>query len=191
MTELKSIYLAGPDVFFVDAEDHFTKLEALCLRFGLRGVRPSDGGLSSGFEGPGPVIAQRIYEANMDLIRGCDGVLANLMPFRGKLEPDSGTVFEVGVAVALGKPVAGYFPECAELFEHRVIQACGVLPEKPGAPLFDATYGYMVESFQQPLNLMLSRSSALYATAEQALEHLREHLRAQSKAGLAPVRKAA
>ena len=37
-------------------------------------------------------------------------MLANLEPFRGS-EPDSGTAFEVGYALALGKPVYAYLSD--------------------------------------------------------------------------------
>jgi nucleoside 2-deoxyribosyltransferase len=78
--QMKSIYLAGPDVFFRDAAAHFDRLEARCAAHGLRGVRPSDGGLSSGFQGSGEETAQRIYRENLELVRGCDGLLANSRP---------------------------------------------------------------------------------------------------------------
>lgn len=169
---MKTVYLAGPDVFFAQANEHFDRLEALCHRYGLKGLRPSDGGLSAGLTGSGDMVSQRIYDANMACIQSCDAVLANLMPFRGQLEPDSGTVFEVGVAVALGKQVAGYFPQCSEHYESRVVRTCGVLPAEGNGPPFDATYLFMIEQFQQPLNLMLARSTSLFCTVEEALSHL-------------------
>ena len=51
-------------------------------------------------------IARHIYVSNVDLIRNCDAVLANMTPFRGDIEPDSGTVFEVGMAIAMGVMMA-------------------------------------------------------------------------------------
>ena len=48
---MKKIYLAGPDVFFRDADAHFDTLQARCAALGLLGVRPTDGGLSQGAEG--------------------------------------------------------------------------------------------------------------------------------------------
>ncbi|MCR8956219.1 nucleoside 2-deoxyribosyltransferase [Variovorax sp. S2] len=95
------IYLAGPDVFRPDARDHFVRLAAACEALGLAALLPADGNEELSAEAP----EKRIYEANMLRLRGADGVVANLACFRG-LEPDSGTVFEVGAAVALGIPVA-------------------------------------------------------------------------------------
>lgn len=171
------IYLAGPDVFFADAAAHFDALEARCAALGLRGFRPSDGGLSQGLGGSGDTIAERIYQGNVELLRDCDAVLANLMPFRNAIEPDSGTVFEVGMAVALGRPVAGIVPGIAEPLETRVARHCGVRLDAAGQG-WCRSHGYLIESFGQPLNLMLSRSVALFGDEAQALAWLARRLAA-------------
>ena len=168
---MKKIYLAGPDVFFRNATAHFDALQARCAALGLLGVRPSDGGLSQGAQGSGDEIAQRIYAANVALIRDCDAVLANLMPFRNPLEPDSGTVFEVGMAVALGKPVAGFVHDLGLAYEDKVARVCGLQRDATGLA-WDVSHGFMIEAFGQPMNLMLSRSTALFGNAEAALAHL-------------------
>ena len=168
---MKKIYLAGPDVFFRNATAHFDALQARCAALGLLGVRPSDGGLSQGAQGSGDEIAQRIYAANVALIRDCDAVLANLMPFRNPFEPDSGTVFEVGMAVALGKPVAGLVHDLGLAYEDKVARVCGLQRDATGLA-WDVPHGFMIEAFGQPMNLMLSRSTALFGNAEAALAHL-------------------
>ena len=163
------IYLAGPDVFFRDSKAIFESLKAHCARLGLVGVEPSDGGLPDGCAGTDDQLAQRIYDGNIDLIRDADGVLANLMAFRGH-EPDSGTVFEVGFAVALGKPVAAYglargsYAERVSASIPCAVDAQGVLRE--------TDRGWMVEGLGQPINLMLSRSTFIEASAEAALHRL-------------------
>lgn len=60
--------------------------------------------------------ARWIYRADVGLLDAADAVLANLDFFRGA-EPDSGTCFEVGYAIARGKPVYGYVPEGGSLAE--------------------------------------------------------------------------
>lgn len=170
-----SVYLAGPDVFLPEASAHFDALEARCAALGLRGLRPSDGGLSQGLGGSGAEIAQRIYEANVALIRACDGVLANLVPFRGPLEPDSGTAFEVGMAIALGKPVAGIVPTGIEPIEDRVARQCGRRRDAQGLD-WDLAQGMLIESFGLPLNLMLACSARLFADEASALAHLARKL---------------
>ena len=52
-------------------------------------------------------MAEHIFTSNVAKLSEADGVIANLAPFRGH-EPDSGTVFEVGYAIARGIPVIGY-----------------------------------------------------------------------------------
>ncbi len=172
---MKRIYLAGPDVFFPHADCHFDALEARCSAFGLCGVRPSDGGLSEGLGGSGGEIAERIYRANIALIASCDALLANLMPFRNAIEPDSGTVFELGMAVALGKAVAGVVVGCAEPYEAKVTAHCGITRDAAGLA-WDTTHGFMVEEFGQPLNLMLARSTPLFGSVDAALADLQQRL---------------
>lgn len=171
------IYLAGPDVFFADSDPIFRQLQALCERLGLLGLVPSDGGLSIGFEGTEAELARRIYDGNIALIRSADGVIANLMPFRG-YEPDSGTVFEVGFATALGKPVVVYgVPESTYADRISADIPCttgddGVMREKAS--------GVMVEGLGQRLNLMLTHSTDIEPTAEAALTQLARRLTARA-----------
>ena len=173
---MKTVYLAGPDVFLKQADAHFVALEAECAALGLRGLRPSDGGLGLPTESAQATTpsqaAERIYLANVALIRRADFVLANLVPFRGLVEPDSGTVFEIGMAIALGKPVAGIVPNAHIAAEVKVRESFGVEPRAMSGSLFDKTHGMMVEEFDQPTNLMISRSCAIFPTAQAALGYL-------------------
>jgi nucleoside 2-deoxyribosyltransferase len=168
------VYLAGPDVFLPDPAAHFELLRAKCRDRGLVGVSPFEGGVT--LEGSGDDVAERIYVANIGLLRQCDAVLANLMPFRNATEPDSGTVFEVGFAVALGKPVVGYLPDRHRSYEEKVVGACGMSRDAHGV-CWDRSHGFMVEEFGQPMNLMLSRSTALFGDIDSALDCLAEGLR--------------
>jgi nucleoside 2-deoxyribosyltransferase len=174
------IYLAGPDVFFVDSARILGELQALCDRLGLVGVVPSDGGLASGFEGTEAALARRIYEGNIALIRGADGVMANLVPFRGH-EPDSGTVFEVGFAVALGKPVVAYGVP-APTYADRVSATVDCHTDDAGV-MRERVSGVMVEGLGQRLNLMLTHSTEIAPTAEAALTRLAQRLQTLKSAG--------
>jgi nucleoside 2-deoxyribosyltransferase len=183
MSELRHepplVYLAGPDVFRPDAPDCFARMERHCAALGLRGLRPSDGGLGEGTTATGAALAQRIYDGNVALIRRCDAVVANLGPFRGHVEPDSGTVFEVGMAVALGKPVAAYLPHAGMSYAERVARHFPTRRDASGT-VWDDAHGLMVEGFGEPMNLMLSRSTRLFESFEQALAHLADVLRARA-----------
>ncbi|CAG2156247.1 hypothetical protein LMG31506_05645 [Cupriavidus yeoncheonensis] len=144
---MKTLYLAGFDVFREDAVEWGGQLKALCTEYGFEGLYPLDKAAPAGMSGPD--TARWIYDANIALIRRADMVMANLGDFRGPGEPDSGTAFEVGFAVALQKPVWGYYGEDGSLRE-RVIASIddrGHARDKQG---------YLVEDFGLPKNLMLA-----------------------------------
>ena len=95
------IYLAGPSVFRTDALDYALWLLELCRKYQLRGLCPID------IEADSVPRADYIFRHNTDRIALCDIVMADLNPFCGQ-EPESGTCFEVGYAMALGKEVYGH-----------------------------------------------------------------------------------
>jgi nucleoside 2-deoxyribosyltransferase len=167
----RSIYLAGPDVFRPDAAEHGRKLVALCAEYGFDGVFPLESSLP---DLPTPRdVARHIYQANIAHIERCDAVLANLDFFRGP-EPDSGTCFEVGYAVARGKPVVGYLPEQGS-FAQRIRARH---PHAVGKGLVDAA-GWHLEEFDLPLNLMLAVPCRIVVgDARAALQVLRAELAA-------------
>jgi nucleoside 2-deoxyribosyltransferase len=142
------LYLAGPDVFRPDAAAHGRLLLDLCTEHGFAGVFPLSDTLP---DGPATLhdTARHIYQANLRHIDGCDAMLANLDFFRGP-EPDSGTCFEVGYAVARGKPVIGYVPESGSYAERIRLRH----PAACGAGAVDVR-GWQLEEFGLPLNLML------------------------------------
>jgi nucleoside 2-deoxyribosyltransferase len=167
-SRIPRVYLAGFDVFRSGAIEHGRYLKALCDAHGLEGLYPFDNEVTQGL--PPRETAALICNANIKMITGCDAVLANLNVFRGA-EPDSGTAFEVGMAVALAKPVWAYFDDLGSLREQVEHDAAG----------FDAQ-GFQVEDFQLPKNLMLACTWAGSSeTAEAAIEALARHLSAQRR----------
>lgn len=144
---MKTLYLAGFDVFRVDAVEWGERLKALCAEYGFEGLYPLDKAAPAGLSGPD--TARWIYDANIALIRRADMVMANLGDFRGPGEPDSGTAFEVGFAVALNKPVWGYYGDDGSLRE-RVTSTVDELGRARDVQ------GYLVEDFGLPKNLMLA-----------------------------------
>jgi len=172
-TSRPRVYLAGPDVFFPARAQIFGRLLAQCDVLGMVGVPPTDGGLSEGLRGTDDESAQRIYEGNVALVRTADAVLANLASFRGA-EPDSGTVFEVGFAIALGKPVAVYgVPDTS--YADRVAASIACTRDAQGV-LRETSSGVEVEGLGQRLNLMLTRSTHLAASPEDGLRWLAARL---------------
>lgn len=159
------IYLAGPDVFRPDAREHFIRLTAACDAAGLAALLPADGNEEQTSDAP----EKQIYEANMRRLRGADGVVANLACFRG-MEPDSGTVFEVGAAIALRIPVVAYgVPEGSYAERVRAELPCEV---DANGVLRESGTGIAVEDFGQQLNLMLACSIHIEPTPEAALQRM-------------------
>ena len=152
------IYIAGPDVFAPHWDAFREELGAYARTRGITPLFPSS------HPGDGP---RAIYVGNTALIRQADGVLANLQCFRGS-EPDSGTVFEVGFAVALGRPVWG-FPAGGSYHE-KVAARVGL--HHSGGSCAVCQEGYAIEDFGKPLNLMLAIPVRLCNTWWEALDEI-------------------
>lgn len=140
------IYLAGPDVFRPDVTEWAESVRELCQRYGFEPLLPVDHNEKT---------PEKIFQANIDLIRKAQIVAANLDPFRGP-EPDSGTAFELGYALALGKKICGYVTRLETVAQR--VEAAENRSERPapyGDKLTDRN-GLMIENFGLPCNLMLS-----------------------------------
>lgn len=160
------IYLAGPEVFLEDAKEAGQRKKDICVKYGFEGVFPLDqevklergdtcqGGFNSIRVHP---LARKIREANENLIRRCDLVVANMTPFRG-VSADVGTAYEVGFARALGIPCFLYSNKIDEYFVRVVDENWGVWYQWDDgrAMIDDSGLRYMsVEKFGLPDNLML------------------------------------
>ncbi|TGP40298.1 nucleoside 2-deoxyribosyltransferase [bacterium M00.F.Ca.ET.228.01.1.1] len=140
------IYLAGFDVFRVDALDYGRSLQRMCADAGFEGLYPRDALAPAALSAREKAVW--IYRSNLAAIRRADIVMANVADFRGAGEPDSGTAFEIGFAAALGKPIWAYREDVTELRE-RVPCSATVLGDV-------CERGYLVEDFGLPVNLMLA-----------------------------------
>ena len=83
----------------------------------------------------------QIYRANRELMGSCDGIIANLTPFRG-VSADPGTVFEVGYMIGQGKLLLGFTLDSRRYFE----RAGGVPSDERG---------HIIENFDLSDNLMI------------------------------------
>lgn len=173
-TTSHTIYLAGPTVFEKNAAEIFDHLKALCAKYGLVGESPLDTLFESQDFASKREMGVAIYHANVEKVKACSAILADVSPFRGATEPDSGTCFEIGMGVALGKPVACYSLELAHNFENRVIQKHGV--QGKGLDRVDAEFGMQIESFDLPLNLMIGVSCTCFTREEQAIAWIAQEL---------------
>ena len=143
------IYLAGPDVFRENAKDHGAWLKRMCVEFGHEGLYPLDNEIV-------PLDSKKIFEANFDLIKSCDVVLANMTPFRGP-SMDPGTAWEIGAAKALGKKVFLY---CSNGMAYK--------DKANPSPVFP-----IVEDFDLEDNLMLIHGAdKIFVTIDAALKAL-------------------
>ena len=166
---MTTIYLAGFDVFRADSLAHGEWLKQQCRHHGLQGLYPLDNQAPAGLAPQ--ALAQWIYEANTALIRRADAVMANLNAFRGA-EPDSGTAFEVGYAVALGKPVWAYVDHADTLVQRLAVA------RQDDPPRHVDAQGYTVEDFGLNLNLMLACSATVVVgDAAQCLARMAQALR--------------
>ncbi|MBK8972056.1 MAG: nucleoside 2-deoxyribosyltransferase [Hahellaceae bacterium] len=148
---IKTLYLAGPDVFYPNAAEMGRQKQALCQSLGLVGLFPLDNEVS-GLQGRD--LSHRIYQGNLDFMRHADAIIANITPFRGP-GMDPGTAFEVGFFAALQKPIFLYSNRAA-LYEHRVLAASAANGFSPRDE-----QGYLIESFGLADNLMIIEAAAL------------------------------
>lgn len=165
------IYLAGPDVFETDALAQGDYLKKLCRQYGFEGMFPLDNEVL--VEGTPYEVAQAIREANIRLLSRCDIIMANLNPFRG-LEPDSGTVYEVGYGAALGKEVYAYASDRRPMIER--VREQQMLADDARL----CTDGKIIEDFGQSHNLMLL-DTVVADDAESCLRVIAERHRTTQK----------
>jgi nucleoside 2-deoxyribosyltransferase len=149
----QKVYLAGPEVFAHNAPSLFVEAKKCAVKLGLIPLSPLDAVASSHIKND-KETAELIYKGNIGLINEADVVVANLNEFRGT-EPDSGTVFEVGYAVAMGKRVIAYVSKNSVYRERVARQKC--LSQDAQGRWYDEQEQW-VEEMGLPFNLMLSCS---------------------------------
>ncbi len=125
------VYLAGPMVFYADADATFQRMKKICAECRLDGVAPLDNQL--GLEGapPGPSLNAAIYQADVGIMRSVAGALFCVDPFRRGSEMDPGTAFEIGYCAALGLPMAGWTSDARDYPE----KVRALMQDVHGAPL--------------------------------------------------------
>lgn len=149
--EPRKVYIAGPAVFHADrGSKYYENVRATLQAKGVVPLIPVDNVATD---------ALSIRQKNIDMIRQCDAIIADLSPFRS-LEPDCGTAFEVGYAAALGKVVLPFTSDTR------------TMTEKYGGST--DTEGQHVEDFQLPFNLMLADGTPIFGSFEAAFAHFCE-----------------
>lgn len=100
----KVVYLAGPDVFEPDPTAVGEKKKAICESYGYTGLYPLDNEIPE--QESKEELARLIFEGNVNYIQKSNMVIANLNNYRGAC--DSGTMWEIGYALSMGKIVIAY-----------------------------------------------------------------------------------
>lgn len=151
---MRSVYLAGPDVFYPDAFEIAATKKSICSAHGLVGNFPLDNKVPENLTEQ-HAIARWIAAENERLIRECDYVIANLTPFRGP-GLDEGTAYEIGFARALDKPIFGYSND-PRTFRDRIETWYGepALPRREAMNILEGPDHFMVEDFALTDNLMI------------------------------------
>ncbi|MFN6947044.1 MAG: nucleoside 2-deoxyribosyltransferase [Cytophagaceae bacterium] len=143
------IYIAGPDVFRADAQDHFHYIKKLCEAYGHEALIPTDNEVSEGLEKKEK--GREIFVGNINMMDQAEVVFANIEPFRGACM-DDGTAFEVGYCYAKEKRIIAY-STCKDLQLHEVT-----------SQMFDLSkqdkYSE-IEDFGNCVNLMISNAIEL------------------------------
>lgn len=163
------LYLAGPDVFSADALEKAAELKSLCQTFGYESLFPLDNKISDYSHDRSTAI--KIYMANIAMIRRADALLANAMPFRG-FSADVGTVYEIGFARALEKPVALYSTDLSSYIDRCKRKLSLTLD---GTVLRDKN-AMEVEDFGLPDNLMFTSEVPVFPSPNAALAYLAEKI---------------
>jgi nucleoside 2-deoxyribosyltransferase len=147
------VYLAGPEVFSHDAPVIFEKAVKFAKEIGLVPLSPFDAVPASHVKND-VSMAKKIYQGNVGLIDECDVVVANLSSFRGS-EPDSGTVFEVGYAIARGKKVIAFIEQESHYYE-KVMKVSRIFRDESGG--WRDEQQRWVEEMGMQFNLMIACS---------------------------------
>ena len=140
------IYLAGPDVFLLDAVAMGRRKVALCEKHGATGLFPLDNAIDLN----APDASLKIFRANQAMMDRADTIIANLTPFRGP-SADAGTVYELGYMAGKGKRCFAYCND-PRIYKDRVLNRSG---------LVDAD-GLTVEDFGHADNLMMIHALDVY-----------------------------
>lgn len=163
-----SIYLAGPGVFRQDAADFADALKQVCAAHGLAPLWPLDNEVAAASKAE---QAAAIRRANEAMIRIADAVVAEISPFRGP-NMDPGTAYEIGFALALGKPVFAWSAEPRTL----LVRTVDDVAREHGGVVYDHAW-FAIEDFGLGENLMIATAvERIDRTAAEAIAACAAHL---------------
>lgn len=150
---MRTIYIAGFDVFLQNAVEDLDNKKQLASKYGFKGLIPFDANVD--FTQSEQTIRKEIYEANIRMIAKADIIIANMNNFRHN-EPDSGTVFELGYAAALNKEIYIYSKDSRTVVEKT--KECDPDAYEKDGFWWDANH-MMIEGLGSKFNIMINESS--------------------------------
>ncbi|MDB5550543.1 MAG: nucleoside 2-deoxyribosyltransferase family protein [Rhizobium sp.] len=148
---MKKLYIAGPEVFLVNAREQMDRKAALVRQYGFEPLCPGD--LDIPEQRTKKAFGLAISKVNEGMMNAADGVIANLTPFRGQWA-DVGTVFELGYMCALGKMVSAYTNVVEDHYQ-RTLDFYGNQITEDAKGYKRGPDGLSLEDFEMADNLML------------------------------------
>ena len=142
---MKRIYLAGPDVFYLNAAKVMQNMKELCKKYGCIGISPLD---SEQIEPGNERTTKVIMQGNLKKIDQCDMVLANCNDFRGA-DMDSGTAVDLASGYFKNKQLFGYIDDLSTM-KKRLLKHGG---KKVKEDVVDEQC-FRAEPIGNPINLM-------------------------------------
>lgn len=145
------VYIAGPEVFLPNFQKVFREKGEICQKYDIEAIFPFDGELSDEQIKTNPRLgAGIIYKNNIELINKCQGLIANITPFRG-VHMDPGTSFEIGYAIGMKMEISCYTQDGRDLLSragdgNKTCTRCLKPVDRDG---------YLIENFGMSENLMI------------------------------------
>lgn len=153
MRPVRSLWLAGPEVWLPDFAVQSSRQRALCLDAGFTPLTPDPAPPPS--DDSAELEARELYAARMARLRQADAGVVNLTPWRGP-SADVGAAFEAGVLAGLGRPVFAYLNISDEFqaeYVDRVEAFVGAQRDEAG--VWRDGDGCVVEDYGLPETVML------------------------------------
>lgn len=163
----KRVYFAGPWVFHRDADTHADLIRIQAVTYGLEAILPTDAEPGASY----PDTAADVAIHCLAQIRRANVIIADVSPFRGP-EPDSGTIFEIGYAAALGHQVI-LFSTDQRSIRQRLVDADLLAPnsEEDSTRHRLEPFGLSVNAMLAPYPLFASLSDAMASCASAHRHH--------------------
>jgi len=151
---MKKVYISGFDVFHKESYFIYKQQKELLMNNRFIALHPFDKEtiMAENFK---EEFVSIIVHNNLQMIKECDIIIANLNSYRGA-EPDSGTIFEIGYGYALNKKIIGY-KEILTSYEEEYINLLNINPYEENDILYDDN-NYLMNTYSKNFNIMIEQT---------------------------------